>query len=99
MLITLTFIILFFHAVGSRDSNLALWKIVDDEWDCDTKVSNFITGQASTLPSFDYKIEEPAQIKYCAGAEKIRALAYNEQAMVLIFQLYIHYHLFGISNL
>lgn len=76
---------------------MALWKINDDMNDLPAQVSSFITTPVSTVPIFEYKIGSPTEVKFCKGADKIRALAYNKQATVSIYRL--HTYLFVKSKL
>lgn len=69
--------------VGSRDSKLALWKVRDYDDMSDSTVSSFISS-ISSIPSLNYQFGEPVEMKICDDAEKIRALAYNDQSLVSI---------------
>ncbi|XP_074650193.1 DDB1- and CUL4-associated factor 12-like [Tubulanus polymorphus] len=75
-----------FLVTGSRDSCMALWCVKDDE---DSYVSNMKSLQVP-----EYTIKKPLTIKACDNAEKVRALAYNENvnelaALSLNAQLHI----------
>ncbi len=60
---------------GSRDSCMALWCVKDDEEDC-------TTSRLKGLQVPEYAITKPVSIKPCRRAEKVRALAYNENTQV-----------------
>lgn len=66
--------------LGSRDSKMAVWKIVDSH-DDEGALDRFITGSGA-IPTFGYEISKPVDVKICHGADKIRALAYNSLGMV-----------------
>ncbi|XP_067939753.1 DDB1- and CUL4-associated factor 12-B-like [Watersipora subatra] len=68
---------------GSRDSKLALWKIVDegeDEQGMDIDTDDSLYSSLR-LPS--HQIREPEAVKRIPQADKIRALAYNSNSMEL----------------
>jgi len=66
--------------IGSRDSRLAIWKVEDLGSD-ESSIGEYIT-QSGAIPSFDHKVTSPTEVKTVMNAEKIRALAYNQQGMV-----------------
>ncbi|KAF6019619.1 DCAF12 [Bugula neritina] len=66
---------------GSRDSRLAIWKVEDLGSD-ESSIGEYIT-QSGAIPSFDHKVTSPTEVKTVMNAEKIRALAYNQQGMEL----------------
>ena len=75
-----------FFVTGARDSCIALWCVKDSDYD------DFVQVERLNMPG--YAINQPVFVKNCHNAEKIRALAYNDQqyhlaALSLDAQLHI----------
>lgn len=66
-----------------------MWKVVDDASLIEQEVNQYITASGA-LPNFDYKIECPVHTEHVKYADKIRALAYNPNEMVII-DLFVSY--------
>ena len=62
--------------LGSRDSQLALWKV--DLENLDSNVST----EASSLQIPEYVIKKPEVVKLCDKAQKVRALCFDHHRKV-----------------
>ena len=70
--------------IGSRDNNIALWSIKDEE-------ESGTTSRMKSLQVPEYDVTKPVVIRTCKKAEKVRALAINDDSKVnsLYFILYL----------
>ncbi|CAH1795744.1 unnamed protein product [Owenia fusiformis] len=74
-----------FVVTGSRDGNLALWHIPD------TLEDNVSRMQSLQVP--EYSVINPTLRRFCKKAEKVRALAYNDNSghiAALSLNAYVH---------
>jgi len=75
-----------FLVTGSRDSRMCLWCVKDDD---DSTVSGMKSLQVP-----EYAVHKPVVVKECSRAEKVRALAYNDNTQeVAALSLNAHVHL------
>ena len=58
---------------GSRDGSMVLWRVEDEN-----------NRSSTSLKVDDYSIQKPVVIRTCRKAEKVRAIAVNDQRMVRI---------------
>ena len=83
---------------GSRDSQLALWRVRDED-DCNadsladsrccfsrsrisSRVNSRVGSDERSLSSHTYRHIKPLSMKSCQNAEKVRAFAYNDLRQV-----------------
>ena len=59
---------------GSRDSGIALWMVKDEE--------DELTSRMKSLQVPEYAVMKPVCVKVCRKAEKVRALAFNNNTQV-----------------
>ncbi|XP_067665044.1 DDB1- and CUL4-associated factor 12-like [Haliotis asinina] len=76
---------------GSRDNNLALWKIDNCDDDRSSHVNNLF------IP--EYTVKHPVTVQYCQKAEKVRALAFHKERKELAaLSLNGYFHLWDIGS-
>lgn len=68
---------------GSRDSKLALWRVEMAESD-PTEIST-LPSTSTGIPVPDYAITTPVVSRFCEKAQKVRALAYNDDRKVRLY--------------
>lgn len=61
--------------IGSRDNHMALWCIKDEE-------ESGTTSRLKSLQVPEYYVTKPVVIRTCKKAEKVRAIAVNDDAKV-----------------
>ncbi|XP_046584894.1 DDB1- and CUL4-associated factor 12-like [Haliotis rubra] len=76
---------------GSRDNNLALWKIDNCDDDRSSHINNLF------IP--EYSVKHPVTVQHCQKAEKVRALAFHKERKELAaLSLNGYFHLWDIET-
>lgn len=82
---------------GSRDSKLALWRVEMAESD-PAEIST-LPSSSTGIPVPDYAITTPVVSRFCEKAQKVRALAYNDDRKELaVLSLNAYFHLWDVET-
>lgn len=82
-----------FVLTGSRDSQLALWKVDLDNLD------SHVTTEASSLQIPEYVIKKPEVVKLCDKAQKVRALCFDHNRKELgVLSLNAYFHIWDVET-